>query len=116
MYRCKLTDQAGKTTTTESVKAKKIRPVFILNQPEDVSAKIGDTVSFTIEATDVAVYQWGYSTDNGIHWKACEMTGFDTKKLTVDESNVGWLYRCWLRDRAGNVTISDAAVGTFLLS
>ena len=85
--------------------------VIILVQPADVSGKIGQTVSYTVEAENVASWQWYYTKDSGKSWYKSNGTGAstDTLSLKVTNTNKTNKYRCKLTGLDGKVVYTETA-------
>ncbi|MBQ3076329.1 MAG: S-layer homology domain-containing protein [Clostridia bacterium] len=83
-------------------------------QPKDVTAGVGDTASFTVQATggqQPYSYRWEYK--SGTSWKTVEGAVAATlnKTLTEAEVNAGLIFRCVVTDALGaSVTSSEAKV------
>ena len=87
--------------------------VVITKQPEHITLPHGSTAVFTVEATGVSSYTWQLSAD-GSAWNNINgytgVSGATTKTLSIE--NVGSyheqrVYRCVLKDSAGNQTMTD---------
>ena len=89
----------------------------ITQQPQDVEAAAGQTVSLHVGAnmTD-ASYQWQFST-NGTTWKACTSAGSntDTFSFLMKETLDGRKYRCAVTG-GGMTLISDTITVTLASS
>jgi len=106
-YRCILTDSNGNTMITNVVKM--IAPVFeIVKQPVDCSVEVGETATFTVNATAVVSYQWQFK--NGSKWANTSSTGAKTNTITVEctEARYNYLYRCILTDSEGNTLTTNS--------
>ncbi|MBQ2061262.1 MAG: immunoglobulin domain-containing protein [Oscillospiraceae bacterium] len=82
----------------------------ITQQPEDVTAAVGETAQFTVAATGVYVkYQWQYK--SGGKWVDSKMTGYDTPTLSVPVTGArnGRVYRCHVLDKSGDSVDSASA-------
>ncbi len=88
--------------------------VKFTTQPVDVTANIGDKVTFTAMADSDVTYQWQASTDGGKTWKASGLTGNKTSKLTVGATTGrdGYKFRCVAKDADGNEYYSSVATLT----
>lgn len=77
----------------------------IIKQPKNIKADVGEVVSFKVEATGVASYQWQYGTDidGWLDFDVNTVTtaGTDTLLLTVNETRYEYNYRCVLTDANG---------------
>ena len=87
--------------------------VTITSQPSNVTAKVGDSVEFTVEATgDDLNYQWQWSRD-GETFRDCQSAGHDTDtfSFTMKSTMDNRWYRCivWNEDEE---VCSDAATLT----
>ncbi|MDO4492156.1 MAG: CAP domain-containing protein [Lachnospiraceae bacterium] len=85
-------------------------PVVILKQPETVTAKKGDTVSFHVKATGAADYQWQYSKD-GNKWVNSTTATAKSDSITIklSSSNCTNRYRCLVTGEDGTVLCSEVA-------
>ena len=86
-----------------------IPAAVILRQPEDQQGRVGGSVTFTVEAENVASYCWQFH--NGRVWKDATMQGCDGPAMTVEVSQkrFGYMYRCVLTFADGTVLFSDEA-------
>ncbi len=109
MVRCVVTDSSGSTVISTPAKMR-ITPILeITRQPADASGKLGDQVSFTVEAQGYGLtYQWQLSDDEGRNWRnsSTKTATYATKLNTV---NNGRMVRCVITDGDGNTIISDPA-------
>ncbi|MDO4492010.1 MAG: hypothetical protein Q4B85_13175 [Lachnospiraceae bacterium] len=80
-------------------------------QPQSVeSAKIGQAISYGVNASNVASYQWQYSKDGKTWYNSTASSAkTDTLNLTLSESNKANRYRCKLTDYFGEVHYTEAA-------
>ena len=115
-YRCAVTGTNGSTVTSNAVMI--TAKLAITKQPVDVTAAVGETVSFTVTATGAKSYQWHYSQDAGKTWNASGMTGAATNKLTVPvtETRIGQKYRCVVTGTNGGTVTSNAVMITAKLA
>lgn len=83
--------------------------IVITKQPVNVACAIGDTVSFTVEATGVASYQWQYSSSGGQTWGNPDWDGAATATLTVKATATRktFLLRCRLTGGDGEIVYTD---------
>ena len=111
-YRCKITNGTETVYTYEATITLKSEGEFVA-QPEDVSAAVGETVTFIVEfeGTDPA-YQWQWSKD-GSTWNNCTSVGYntDTFSFAMKASFSGRRYRCVVTEGSQEVA-SDAALLT----
>ena len=113
-YRCILKDSRGNKLTTEEaqIKLAEEKELAIVNQPESVTGKIGDTAAFTVEAEGEGVtYQWQYCNSGSTSWVNSKMTGCDTNSIEVKitKGRIGQKYRCILKDSKGNKLTTEEA-------
>lgn len=82
----------------------------IRTQPLSVHAKVGDTISFSIEAENVVSYQWYYSKNGGETWILSTLSSAKTSAITfkVTKSNAMNLYHCVVTGKKGDVETSEA--------
>ncbi len=112
-YRCVITDANGKTATSNA--ATLTAKPAITTQPADKSAKVGETVKFTVAAAGVNItYRWQYRTSSTGTWKNSGATGCSTATLSIEATAArnGYQYRCVVEDANGNKAISNAATLT----
>ncbi len=111
LFRCVVTDAYGSSLTSDQVRMTEAAVLEITGQPEDYEGNIGDTVSFTVEATGAGLtYQWQYSNDGGVTWKASGLPGNKTATLTTEftEARLIYLFRCVVTDGSGNSAATNA--------
>ncbi len=112
LFRCVVTDAYGGSAATNAVRMmKEMTELAITAQPADYTGKIGDAVSFTVGAAgDGLSYQWQYSSDGGITWKASGLPGNKTATLTTEltEARLVYLFRCAVTDSNGNSMTTNA--------
>ncbi|MBQ2061463.1 MAG: hypothetical protein II458_02195 [Oscillospiraceae bacterium] len=107
-YRCKITNPAGYTYSEPATL--KVTYAKITTQPHDITAPVGETAVFKVEATgSVKSYQWQYRKPGG-SWANSGATGAGTATLKVKTyaSMNGYQYRCVLTDSKGNKIYSSA--------
>ena len=107
-YRCIVKDANGKTVTSDV--AKLTVSTVITSQPGSVTAKVGETIRFTVKATGAGLtYQWQFY--KGGKWQNSGMTGNKTTTLSVPVTVArdGQKYRCVITDANGVRTYSEAA-------
>ena len=109
--RCTVKDAAGNSATSEVRKAN----VFaITGQPQDADIKLGEKMTFAVEAVGrELVYQWYYMRPAG-SWKKVTVAGYNTASLliTANTKNDGTMFRCLVKDVLGNTLTSKAATLT----
>ena len=114
-YRCVITDASGKRVISDPAMltiAAPGDPITILSQPQDVSAAVGETVSFSVSAEgDGLTYQWQYRQAGKTTWSKSGMSGAatDTLVVPVTAKRNGQSYRCVITDAAGNQLITKSA-------
>ena len=112
LVRCIVTDQNGTSVASDSAAMRIQKSLSITTQPVDVSAPVGNTVAFRVEAAgDGLKYQWQFSDDGGKTWSdSVVKSAIYTTKLTAERD--GRLVRCVVTDQYGGSVISDTAVMT----
>ena len=109
-YRCVINFSKGKLITVPA-DLKLETGGKIINQPEDVTAAVGEKVTFHVEYQGGnPSYQWQWSA-GGTTWKNRTSGGYktDTFSFTMKATVSGRQYRCVITDGGQKVT-SDAAV------
>ena len=106
-YRCEITDANGNTVTSD-VATLHIR-ANIITQPKSQAAVAGDTVTFSVEATGVASYQWQIYNDGSGTWSDLTWEGAKTATMTrtLNVNTVTYKYRCKLTGMDGTVVYTD---------
>ena len=113
-YRCILKDSKGNKLTTEEaqiIQAEE-KKLAVIQQPESVTGKIGETAIFAVEAEGEGVtYQWQYCNSGSSAWKNSSMTGSTTNSIEVKitKGRIGQKYRCILKDSKGNKLTTEEA-------
>lgn len=116
MFRCVITDASGNTLASNSatLTLNGVPDVTITSQPQDVSAKVGDTINISVVAksskSNKLTYQWQVSS-TGTTWSNTTVTGYNTSALNFAIPNVnynGRQYRCLVTDGNGSWALSDA--------
>ena len=111
-YRCQITNGTETVYTDAATITLKSEGEFVA-QPVDVSAAVGETVTFSIEfdGTDPA-YQWQWSKD-GSTWSNCTAGGYNTEifSFTMKALFSGRQYRCVVTEGSREFA-SDAALLT----
>ena len=111
LYRCLLRDRNGQTLATNEVSLF-IRP-FIVSQPAGVTAPLGNTAAFTVEAEgDGLLYQWQFRSSSESPWADSGIAGSRTASLQVPviAARNGLVYRCRVTDENGRTADSAGAV------
>ncbi|MCC8081747.1 MAG: hypothetical protein LIO80_07050, partial [Lachnospiraceae bacterium] len=119
-YRCVVTDGDGNTVTSEAATLTVSddgdltdeEELSITLQPSDYTGSVGDTATFSVEATGTGLtYQWQYKSAGGTMWHDSGLTGATTATLSVPVTAArdGQQYRCIVTDGDGNTVTSDAA-------
>ncbi|MBQ4397330.1 MAG: hypothetical protein II828_07390 [Clostridia bacterium] len=106
--RCIVSDKYGSSLKSNATYMK-ITSLAITGQPQPVTAKNGDSVTFTVKAKGPGItYQWQLSDDQGKTWRNSKATTA-TYSTTLSTSNNGRYLRCIVTDKYGNSLKSDAA-------
>ena len=112
-YRCVVTDADGNSVTSdEATLIVEQKELQIVSQPSDYTGTVGDTATFTIEATGTGLtYQWQYQNVGTDFWQNSSQSGNKTATLSVPitEKRNGQKYRCVVTDVSGNSVTSDTA-------
>ena len=111
-YRCKLIGTNGETLYTNTVKiVKPAGKTEIVKQPVNAEANVGDPVTFAVEATGVATYEWQYKLSTGSTWRAMYSSaqGKNTATLTTEatDARYDYDYRCKLIGTNGETLYTD---------
>lgn len=113
MYRCVISDALANEVITDVVTMNlPMSTIEIVADPVDYSGNVGDTATFTAEATgDGISYLWFYSDDEGQTWAQSWSTGYNTSELkaVLREYNSGRMFRCQVSDVNGNAVWTDPA-------
>ncbi len=100
---------ASEDEVVEDLVVREANGAVIVTPPEDVNVEeTAETVTFTVEAQNVAAYQWQYST-NGTTWRASRASGYNTATVTipVNAVNAANQYRCAITGLDGIVIYTD---------
>lgn len=105
-YRCMMTSETGTVKYTNIVGF--YDGPRVLSQPTDVTAQLGDQISFQVAADRVAEYQWIYSKNQSSWYKSSIASATtDTLIITVSTSNQANYYRCKITGTDGTVVYTD---------
>mgnify|MGYP000401682639 FL=1 len=116
MFRCVITDANGNTLASNPAKLtlNGVHDVTITSQPQDISAKVGDTINISVVAksskSNKLTYQWQVSS-TGETWSNTTVTGYNTSALNFAIPNAnynGRQYRCLVTEGNGSWALSDA--------
>ena len=89
--------------------------IRITDQPKDVTAAAGETVTFSVTADGLDLtYQWQYKAADSDKWINSGMTGSQTATLTVKATAArnGQQYRCVITGAGGVETVAGPATLT----
>ena len=109
-YRCVVTDANGSVTSEAMTVTKYVapQPLTITQQPQDVSANLGDMITISIEATGsgTLTYQWYVKNAGSDTWAASKykVASYQVQFLPA---MVGRQYRCVVTDETGESVTSD---------
>ena len=104
-YRCIVTTD-NTTLTSDAATLSLEQSDGIIEQPADVAASVGETVSFHVGFRGNApTYQWKVSS-NGTTWKNCTGPGYNTEALSLDES-------LKITSQPEDVTVAEGATASF---
>ena len=116
LYRCIVSDADGYEAISDAVRltVAEAEGLRITGQPSDVTAGVGEKVSFTVTASGVGTltYQWQYSTNGGSSWVNVSAASGKTAcyTLTAQARHNGYMYRCIVTDSADGASITSDAV------
>ncbi len=103
VYRCLITDEYGRTVTTNEVSITVKEPSIKINtQPKDYKGIEGSTAKFTVDAEGEGLtYQWQLK--KGKNWANLTSGGATTSTMSikVDASKNGKIYRCLITNADG---------------
>ena len=106
-YYCVVTDSYGNSLETDIVTLTVGKKVAIVEQPVNGMFAVGETATFTVEATgDGLTYQWYYKTATGSSFKKSSATS-TTYSTTVRSVHNGYQYYCVVTDSHGNSLETD---------
>ena len=112
-YRCVLTGSKNSQIASKTAVLHVGEPVEITAQPQSVSATAADTVTFTVEASNVYAYQWQYRNATATQWRNTSAEGNQTATLTIAaKGKNNYKYRCVLYGLDGTETYTEVAVLT----
>lgn len=109
-FRCKVTGNDGTVMYTNVVRI--IPPdsgIAIISQPKDVEAAIDEPVTFAVEATGIASYQWQVNSNNGYTWNNLTWGGYATPTMTraLNVNNIQYWYRCRMVTNDGSLLFTN---------
>lgn len=91
--------------------------ITIIKQPTNITAAIGTTATFVVEATgDGLTYQWQYFTSTTNSWLDSSTSGNKTNALKVaaETHRNGYKYRCVITDANGDTVTTDEVMLTIV--
>ena len=89
----------------------------IVTPPVDFEGELGDTATFTVEATGTDLtYQWQYKTLSGTKWYNSTMSGSQTDTLSMEltQARLKYEFRCVVTQ--GEDTLTTDPVQLILLA
>ena len=102
-------DGSVSATCTVKVKNGSADEPAIIEQPSDVTGKLGEKVSFRVQARgEMLTYRWEYRNVNDTTWKEWSGKTDAEVYVTATTSNNGLLYRCIVSDGVDSVTSEPA--------
>ena len=111
VYRCLITNADGEDLSTNEVSITVKEPdITIVTQPQSYVGTVGLTAKFTVAAEGEGLtYQWQLK--KGSKWADLSSGGAATPTLSikVDESKAGKVYRCLIKNAAGEELASQEA-------
>ncbi|MBQ1555331.1 MAG: leucine-rich repeat protein, partial [Clostridia bacterium] len=107
-FQCILRDSHGNKVVSKAF-SMEFLTLEISTQPESVTAKVGDLMSFKVVAEgDGLTYQWQLSDDQGLTWRNSKAT-VANYSTTLSTTNNGRFLRCIVTDQYGNSVTSQNA-------
>ena len=111
--RCIVTDRNGSTAESKTALVTIDIPLAITQNPQSVTAKIGDTVNFTVQVKGNGLsYQWYYRKTGDAGWSKWTGHTAATASGTADESWNGMKVMCAVADADGSKLNSASATVT----
>ena len=109
-WRCVITGEDGVEVVSDAATTVIPQAAVITVQPQNARGKVGNVVTFSVEAEHVESYQWQYS-KNGTDFFKSGVTGNKTDTITVNLTNtyVKYYWRCVITGEDGVEVVSDAA-------
>ena len=108
-YRCIITDARGNRVTSAAAVITVKAALAITQQPQDFTGAVGETATFTVQATgDGLTYQWQYQEPGGSTWLN---SSFKTPSMTckITAARDGRQYRCIVTDASNQSVTSEPA-------
>jgi len=117
-YRCIITDSEGEQVISKEIRILENLPEFVItSQPENETAQVNDTVSFTVAVSGGKApytYQWQCTSDGMSGWQNCKESWAngattDTVSFAVEQTDFdyNYRYRCMITDNHGNKIFSN---------
>ncbi len=111
VFKCQVTGTGG-TIETELAYLNILAPASIISQPEDQYVEVGETATFSVEATgENLAYQWFFSNNGGESWTKSGAASAKTANysfVTVKSQN-GRLFKCQITNSLGEILTSEIA-------
>ncbi len=84
--------------------------IVLTEGPVDTQGVVGEEVTFSLKTEGIETYLWQYSKDGGNTWYKSGAAGADTDTITftVNQKNIGMLYRCKLTTEDGASAFTKA--------
>ena len=112
-YRCVITDQYGKTMTSDAATLTVKAAMAITKQPVSVTVDVDKTATFTVTATGEGLtYLWQYRANANSEWKTYSSTVGASLSVAGKTYRNGYQYRCVITDAEKNTVTSTAATLT----
>ncbi len=115
-YKCVVTDANGEMVETVVVTMRVAVPAqeLVINKgPESFTGVVGETATFTVEATGEGLhYQWYYSNNGGKSFAKSTLPGATATSVEVvyKAFRAGQQYKCVVTDISGNTVESNIAI------
>lgn len=110
-YRCVVTGSKNSKLESKAAILHHGDPVTVSAQTEKLTASVGQTAVFTVNAQNAYSYQWYYCTRTGTVWTKTTMPGCDTPSLqvAVTAGRNGYKYKCAITGLDGKIYDSEPA-------
>ena len=111
--RCVVKDSSGQKAESNTATVTLKNTLTITTQPQSVTAKAGDTVTFTVKATGIGLsYQWYVKKEGASDWTLWKGHTTAATSAIANDSWNGMKVRCVIKDSSGKKQESNAATVT----
>ena len=113
--RCVVKDSSGKKLESNTATVTLKNTLTITTQPQSVTTKPGDTVTFTVKATGIGLsYQWYVKKAGASDWTLWKGHTTAATSAIANDSWNGMKVRCVIKDSSGKKVESNVATVTLL--